>query len=117
MDIASRPSTPVENPETADAAPPPKAPAVIRREDYRPPDWLVPEIALDFALDLDSTRVAATLEVRRNPLGSGTQTLRLEGDGVAPDIEVPFTLPYAAGADPQLEAALTTLTTLLNPPD
>ena len=50
MDIASRPSTPVENPETADAAPAPQAPAVIRREDYRPPDWLVPEIALDFAI-------------------------------------------------------------------
>jgi C-terminal processing protease CtpA/Prc len=43
--------------------------------------------------------------------------VRLEGDGVAPDIEVPFALPYAAGADPQLEAALTTLTTLLDPPD
>ena len=83
MDIASRPSTPIENPETADAAVPPTAPAVIRREDYRPPEWLVPEIRLDFALDLDSTRVLATLAVRRNPLGSGTQTLRLNGDGVA----------------------------------
>jgi carboxyl-terminal processing protease len=34
---------------------------------------------------------------------------RLEGVGVRPDIEVPFTLPYAAGADPQLEAALAEL--------
>jgi carboxyl-terminal processing protease len=34
---------------------------------------------------------------------------RLEGKGVAPDIEVPFHLPYAAGADPQLEAALNEL--------
>jgi aminopeptidase N len=83
MDIASRPSTPVENPETADAAPPPTAPAVIHREDYRAPDWLVPTIALDFALDLDATRVVAKLEVRRNPAGSGTQTLRLNGDGLA----------------------------------
>ena len=31
------------------------APAVIRREDYRPPDWLVPEIALDFDLEPEKT--------------------------------------------------------------
>jgi carboxyl-terminal processing protease len=31
---------------------------------------------------------------------------RLEGRGVTPTIEVPFDLPYAAGADPQLERAL-----------
>ena len=31
---------------------------------------------------------------------------RLEGRGVAPTIEVPFDLPYAAGADPQLERAV-----------
>ncbi|MEJ5976980.1 aminopeptidase N [Novosphingobium sp. PS1R-30] len=83
MDIASRPSTPIENPETADAAVPPQAPAVIRREEYQPPEWLVPEIALDFALDLDSTKVTATLVVRQNPEGSGGQTLRLNGDGLA----------------------------------
>jgi C-terminal processing protease CtpA/Prc len=34
---------------------------------------------------------------------------RLERRGVAPDIEVPFQLPYAAGRDPQLEAALAEL--------
>ena len=32
--------------------------------------------------------------------------VRLEGVGVEPDIVVPFTLPYAKGADPQLERAL-----------
>ncbi len=31
---------------------------------------------------------------------------RLEGVGVAPDIEVPFEVRYAAGADPQLERAV-----------
>jgi len=31
---------------------------------------------------------------------------RLEGRGVVPDVAVPFALPYADGADPQLEAAL-----------
>ncbi|APG88390.1 exported carboxyl-terminal protease protein (plasmid) [Sinorhizobium americanum CCGM7] len=32
--------------------------------------------------------------------------LRLEGHGVEPDIAVPFSLPYAAGRDPQLDAAM-----------
>lgn len=31
---------------------------------------------------------------------------RLEGVGVEPDIRVPFELPYASGADPQLERAI-----------
>ena len=31
---------------------------------------------------------------------------RLEGVGVSPDIAVPFSLPYAAGADPQLARAI-----------
>ena len=31
---------------------------------------------------------------------------RLEGVGVAPDIEVSFDTPYAAGADPQLTRAI-----------
>jgi carboxyl-terminal processing protease len=34
---------------------------------------------------------------------------RLEGRGVSPTIEVPFELPYAAGADPQLERAIAEL--------
>ncbi len=35
---------------------------------------------------------------------------RLEGIGVAPTIEVPFALPYAAGTDPQLDKAIDVLT-------
>jgi aminopeptidase N len=81
MDIATRPSEPL-NPETADAAVPPHAPAIVRREDYRPPDWLVPQIALAFELGLDETRVTASLQVERNPAGGG-ETLRLNGDGIA----------------------------------
>jgi carboxyl-terminal processing protease len=34
---------------------------------------------------------------------------RLEGEGVAPDIEVPFTVPYAQGKDPQKERAIAVL--------
>ena len=82
MDIASRPSAPLSNPETADAAIPPQAPATIRREDYRPPAWLVPQIALDFALGLEETRVTARLTVERNPAGDDGDTLRLNGDGI-----------------------------------
>jgi aminopeptidase N len=57
------------------ASPPPP---VIRREDYRPPDWLVPEIALDFRLDPKKTLVRATLKVVRN--GAHDEPLRLDGE-------------------------------------
>ena len=53
-----------------------------RREDYRPPDWLVPEVELDFALDPVATRVRAKLTVTRN--GQHDRPLRLDGDGLTP---------------------------------
>ncbi len=43
----------------APAAPP----ATVYREDYRAPDWLVPEIALEFDLAEERTRVRSTLHV------------------------------------------------------
>src|SRR3546814_5835800 len=52
------------------------------RQDYRPPDWLVPDITLDFALDAAATRVHATLSVTRN--GDHDRPLRLDGDGLLP---------------------------------
>ncbi len=55
------------------------APVVTRREDYRPPEWLVPELALDFTLDPAATRVRATLTVKRN--GAHGEPLRLDGAG------------------------------------
>src|SRR6478609_7251218 len=86
MDVLpSNPASPPGNPETADAAIPPQAPTTILRKDYRPPEWLVPQVALDFALDLTAARVRATLTVERNPAGSGSVTLRLDGDGVTAD--------------------------------
>jgi aminopeptidase N len=54
------------------------APPVIRREDYRPPDWLVPDIALDFALDAERTIVRATLAIERN--GDHQRPLLLNAD-------------------------------------
>jgi aminopeptidase N len=56
------------------------APQAIRREDYRQPDWLVPEIALDFDLDPAATRVQAVLHVTRN--GAHDHPLVLNGDGL-----------------------------------
>ncbi len=64
--------------QTAPAAPP----LVIRREDYRPPDWLVPDIALDFDLAAGQTRVVATLTVVRN--GDHDHPLVLDGDELVP---------------------------------
>ncbi len=58
-------------------------PVTIRREDYRPPAWLVPEVSLDFALGLDATMVIARLSVRRNPETDQKTPIRLNGDGIA----------------------------------
>jgi aminopeptidase N len=55
---------------------PAAAPITVRREDYRPPEWLVPEIELSFELDAERTVVRARLTVERN--GSGP--LRLESE-------------------------------------
>ena len=75
MDIA-------QNPDMADAAPTPHDPQVIRREDYKPYPWLVPEIALDFDLSLDATRVTSRLTVARNSKAEHSKTIRLNGDGL-----------------------------------
>jgi aminopeptidase N len=64
----------------ADAQTATQTPKITRREDYREPDWRVPEIALDFDLDPAATRVRTTLWVERN--GSHDRPLRLDGDGL-----------------------------------
>ena len=65
-------SSPPAIPASLDAAP------VIRRAEYQPPAWLVPEITLDFALSLTATQVRSALTVER--MGEGP--LRLNGDGL-----------------------------------
>src|SRR5690242_14751625 len=45
-------TTSLTDAQTAEAPPAPTH-VTIRREDYRPPDWLVPEISLDFDLGTD----------------------------------------------------------------
>ena len=51
---------------------------IKRREDYRPPAWLVDTVDLDFVLDRAETIVKAKLAIRRNPAGQGGP-LRLDG--------------------------------------
>jgi aminopeptidase N len=83
-EVAQHPSTPPGNVQTADAAIPPQAAHhTVNRKDYRPPAWLIPDIALDFALGLETTRVRSMLTVEKNPAGDGSATLRLDGDGLA----------------------------------
>jgi aminopeptidase N len=63
--------------QTAPEAPPSPQHVATRREDYRPPDWLVPEIRLEFDLDAERTHVRATLSVQRN--GDHDRPLVLDG--------------------------------------
>ena len=68
-----------------------QVPLTVRLADYRPPDWLVPTVALDFDLSPERTRLRATLTVTRNgahdrPLvldGQELRLLALSVDGLA----------------------------------
>src|SRR5688500_2154668 len=55
-------------------------PATVHRKDYRPPDWLVPDISLDFELGAGRTRVRSVLTVERN--GAHDNALQLNGEGL-----------------------------------
>ncbi|MBA4753108.1 MAG: aminopeptidase N, partial [Sphingopyxis sp.] len=63
-----------------DASSTPAIPVAIHRSDYRPPDWQIPDIALDFALGIDATKVGAALSVVRHAAAPVPLTLR--GDGL-----------------------------------
>jgi len=52
----------------------------IRRADYRPPDFLLDSVALEFDLDPALTYVTATLAVRRNPVVGGSVPFHLDGE-------------------------------------
>ena len=41
-------------------------PRAVRLKDYRAPDYKVSEIALDFVLDPEATRVTATMKIARS---------------------------------------------------
>ncbi|MEW4468347.1 aminopeptidase N [Parasphingorhabdus sp. JC815] len=70
--------------QKTDAAQPALAPAIIRCEDYRPPAWFIPAIALDFQLGLEHTVVRSTLDVRRSKSAKRQEPLILDGDGLLP---------------------------------
>ncbi|MGH9808111.1 MAG: M1 family aminopeptidase, partial [Terriglobia bacterium] len=53
----------------------------IRLKDYRPPDWLVETVALDFSLHPTQTKVRATLALKPNP-DVAAAPLVLDGDGL-----------------------------------
>ncbi|MCO5763138.1 MAG: aminopeptidase N [Chromatiaceae bacterium] len=74
------------------------APAVTRLSDYRPPPFLIPEVALRFDLGAADTWVEATLEMQRNPMawpgaggpaamGTATHPGRLRLDGEELELE------------------------------
>ena len=54
----------------------------IRRLDYTPPAWLVDTVDLEFDLLPERTRVATTLELRRNPGGAPGAPLELDGEAL-----------------------------------
>ena len=65
-----------------DASSTPVLPVTIHRGDYRPPEWQIPDIALDFALGIDTTKVGAALSVVRH--SDAAVPLLLRGDGLTP---------------------------------
>ena len=65
---------------STDASSTPPLPVTIHRGDYRPPEWQVPDVTLDFALGLDATQVRAVLTVVRH--ADAPMPLTLRGDGL-----------------------------------
>jgi aminopeptidase N len=79
----------------------------IYRKDYQPPDWLIPDVALDFALGEQETVVTSRLTVVRNgqhdrPLVLNGEELRLisvqvDGEAVVPHAgDASLTIPLSA---------------------
>jgi aminopeptidase N len=88
-----------------DAMNAPAAPATIRREDYRPPDWLVPEISLEFELDAERTLVRSILAVERE--GGHARPLRLDSEGLKlVELKVDGKSCASVGEDGQLVVAI-----------
>ena len=107
-----------------DAAPP----QPTNLADYRPPDFAIDRVELDFALGEEETRVAARLSLRRRragaPLrldGESLELLSLKLDGAAaphhfdgetlvlPEVPDAFTLETEVRIEPQNNTALSGL--------
>lgn len=86
-------------------------PTVVRREDYREPDWLAEGLVLHFALDAQDTVVTAACRYRRRPGAAANAPLRLDGEaletlGVAIDHQV---LPQEAWVQDKGQLVLSNL--------
>src|SRR5438094_9789075 len=57
-----------------------KPPQPTRLADYRPPDFLIDQVELEFDLGDTETRVKSHLALRRNPKAPAGAPLRLAGD-------------------------------------
>ncbi len=68
---------PEVNPETAA----PRSPTLL--SDYTPPAWQAPDLALEFDLDPEQTRVRARARFSRNPAATGDAPLILNGESGA----------------------------------
>ena len=58
------------------------SPAPTRLVDYRPPDFVVDDVHLSFALSPQGTRVTSRIRFRRNPDGNPQADLVLDGEGL-----------------------------------
>lgn len=63
-----------------DASSTPPLPVTIYRGNYRPFDWSIPEIHLDFQLDTEKTKIISKLTIERR--GAEPAPLLLRGDGL-----------------------------------
>ena len=57
-------------------------PRPVRLSEYRPPDWLVETVDLQFNLHPAQTPVRATLKLKPNPAAGAPAPLTLDGDGL-----------------------------------
>ncbi|WP_027164858.1 aminopeptidase N [Mesorhizobium sp. WSM3224] len=55
---------------------------VFKLEDYRPSDYLIPRVSLDFRLSPDATLVTALLTIERREGVAASAPLMLDGDGL-----------------------------------
>ena len=60
----------------------PQAPALIRLEDYRPPDWLIDRVEMDLNIRSDGIEVRTSMEVKQGPNTSLDTELCLLGEGL-----------------------------------
>ena len=89
-----------------------ETPPLIRLEDYRPSDFLIDRVELEFVLHPTETRVTSTLSLRPNPDGRPDAPLVLDGD----DLVLLAIERDGQALAPEAYAATAAGLTLLDPP-